>query len=191
DNSFFIMRRSKANALGLEHTCLRPVLPPPRELDLLVVEADADGYPLLEDPPVVIDCAHDKTTRGQVHPRLTAYLEAGERQGVADKYLTSKRKIWHAQERRPVPPILSTYMGRGEDDDAPFRFIRNHSNAVATNVYLLLYPTKRFADWLEGRSDKDDILDAIHKLLTSTSAHDLRAVGRLYGGGLRKMEPKE
>ena len=37
-------------------------------------------------------------------------------------------------------PFLCTYMGRQGADGNPFRFFRNHSRAVAANVYLMLYP---------------------------------------------------
>ena len=191
DNGFFVMTRARAQELGLEAECLRPVLPAPRNLADPVVLRDKDGYPLVGIPLALIDCSHSSTDRTKVHPRLAAYLEAGEIQGVSSKYLTSKRKIWHAQEQRAVPPILCTYMGRGEGEVTPFRFIRNHSDAIATNGYLLLYPTSRFAEWLADRRDAPAVLDEIHRLLGDIDGHDLRAVGRIYGGGLRKVEPGE
>jgi hypothetical protein len=80
-------------------------------------------------------------------------------------------------------------MGRGRiGDDKPFRFIRNSSAATAANVYLLLYPKEPLA-----RAMKDDpsVEPQVWEFLRGISAKDLLSEGRVYGGGLHKLEPKE
>jgi hypothetical protein len=72
--------------------------------------------------------------------------------------------------------------------DKPFRFILNQSRATAANVYLLLYPKPALAralaiDPMLGRQ--------IWEFLNGIDAATLLGEGRVYGGGLYKMEPKE
>ena len=52
----------------------------------------------------------------------------------------------------------------------------------------MLYPTPLLMRFIIGR---DDALHQIHAALQAISAEDLRAGGRVYGGGLHKMEPRE
>jgi hypothetical protein len=75
----------------------------------------------------------------------------------------------------------------GEDKSA-FRFILNHSRAITANVYLLLYPKAMLARMLHN---KPELLKAVWTALNEIPWDALLGVGRVYGGGLHKMEPKE
>ncbi|WP_377478334.1 MAG: hypothetical protein P2A85_07160 [Microcoleus anatoxicus] len=74
--------------------------------------------------------------------------------------------------------------GRGR----PFRFILNHSMATATNVYLMLYPKPALAKVL---LEKPQLLKEVWKALDRISDEALMGEGRVYGGGLHKLDPKE
>ena len=75
-------------------------------------------------------------------------------------------------------------MGRGTAK-SPFHFILNQSKAVATNSYLMLYPKFDISQYgLET-------LERIWEYLNSISVNDFEREGRIYGGGLRKIEPAE
>jgi len=80
-------------------------------------------------------------------------------------------------------------MGRGlEKREKPFRFILNRSRATAANVYLLLYPKPSLATVLASRPDFDmRVWDYLNSIPSAT----LLGEGRVYGGGLYKLEPKE
>jgi hypothetical protein len=81
-------------------------------------------------------------------------------------------------------------MGRGKlkNGGKPFRFILNSYKAVATNVYLLLYPRPFIARIFNNNPKFKKIAwNALNKI----SMEDLLAEGRVYGGGLHKLEPKE
>ena len=73
-------------------------------------------------------------------------------------------------------------------NESPFRFILNHSKATAANVYLMLYPKPILAASL---SDNPELYRAVWKALSSITAEMLMREGRIYGGGLHKLEPKE
>ena len=80
-------------------------------------------------------------------------------------------------------------MGRPGNGRKPFRFIRNRSDATATNLYLMLYPKTELAQVLMQKPE-------LHEVVFRDVASDRRrefhsAVGRVYGGGLYKMEPTE
>ena len=70
----------------------------------------------------------------------------------------------------------------------PSEFILNHSQATATNVYLLMYPKPALAQGLQTRSG---LLHEIWQALNQISAELMIKEGRVYGGGLHKLEPRE
>ncbi|MEG4940763.1 hypothetical protein [Microcoleus sp. F4-D5] len=80
--------------------------------------------------------------------------------------------------------IKIRYSGRGR----PFRFILNHSMATATNVYLMLYPKPALAKAL---LEKPELLKEVWQALDRISDDVLMGEGRVYGGGLHKLEPRE
>jgi predicted RNA methylase len=188
DNDFFILERADALAQGIPAQFLRPILPAPRLLEQTVVEADEDGYPLQPLQLALIDCDLTPEEIKRRHPRFWQYLEMGIEKGVHATYLASRRKPWYSQEDRPAPPFLCTYMGRNGSGRKPFRFIRNKSQATAHNVYLLLYPRGE----LKAALDADPTLhDRVFEALKAIDTGSFVGEGRVYGGGLFKMEPKE
>lgn len=187
-NGFFIMPRDAIAARGLPMAFFRPILPGPRHLEGDIVESETDGTPKLARRLFVLDCRLPEAEVKDRHPALWAYYQTG-RPKVAETYLCSGRSPWYAQENRPSAPFLCTYMGRNiAKRDKPFRFILNRSQATAANVYLLLYPKPALAKALAG----DPCLgQRIWEFLNGIDAATLLGEGRVYGGGLYKMEPKE
>jgi hypothetical protein len=187
-NDFFILSCAEAKRLGISERFLKPVLPSPRNLHETVIDADRRGYPRVENPRAVIDTDMSSDEIREECPALWHYLKQGQAQGIPELYLAGKRTPWYRQEQRPPAPFLCTYMGRGGRGQAPFRFFWNRSRATATNVYLLLYPTGP----LQVALDKDPTLqETVFDLLRGIESRALLSEGRVYGGGLHKLEPAE
>jgi hypothetical protein len=185
-NRYFILDRAEARGLGLPRRYLRPVLPGPRHVAGDVIARADDGFPAGLRSLVVLDCDLPIDEIRRRYPRLARYLELGRRRRIHLRYLPRHRRPWYGQERRPPAPILCTYMGRRHGGRF-IRFVRNHSEATATNVYHLLYPGAA----LRALVDADGaLLDHVFEGLRE--AEDaLEAAGRTYAGGLVKVEPRE
>jgi len=79
-------------------------------------------------------------------------------------------------------------MGRTRNGRKPFRFLWNQSAALASNLYLLLFPKGPLQVGLHAGQQ---ILPAVFQALRKIGTDAFIREGRVYGGGLYKMEPKE
>jgi adenine-specific DNA-methyltransferase len=187
-NEFFILNREKIAELGLSMEFFRPVLPSPRYIKNDEIEADEQGNPVLSQSLFLLDCRLPEDEIKSKYPNLWRYLESGKEK-IASRFLCKSRAIWYKQEDRSHTPFVCTYMGRGGSaSGSPFRFLLNHSRAVAANTYLMLYPKPHVAERLNSRPD---LIHAVWKLLNNIRPESLISEARVYGGGLHKIEPKE
>ncbi|HMD85364.1 MAG TPA: N-6 DNA methylase [Terriglobia bacterium] len=185
-NDFFILEQTRALDLGLPQEFLQPILPSQREIASTIIESDTEGFPARLPRFVLLDCPLPREEIEQGYPKLHNYLKRGEAQHLPQRYLPSSRRPWYRQEYRPPAPILCSYMARKKGDGTIFRFFRNHSKATAANVWLLLYPNAALKAALRT---SPDLLDTVFQYLQCATGVEL--VGRVYGGGLNKIEPRE
>ena len=186
DNDFFILDAESAERHKIPKRFLRPVLPSPR-----YVKGDRigneNGIPALSRKEFLFSCDLDEKTLKSEYPTVWRYIREGVERGVHNGYICSRRKPWYSCEKREWAPIVVPYMGRGAAGGRLFRFILNESNAITTNVYLMLYPKYHFAGKLKDKT----LLDAVWHSLNEIPSETLVSSGRTYGGGLHKLEPRE
>jgi len=187
-NRFFIRPRDEFLAMGIPREFLRPILPSSRHLVQRVIDRAPDGYPALDGPLALLDCplpAREVRTRC---PELWAYLDGALAREIQKRYLTRSRQPWYAQEQRAAAPVLAAYMGRGRAGQSPLRFFWNRSDALVTNSYLMLIPRRPLAELLSRDAGMGRI---VWQFLCEQKTIDLIGHGRVYGGGLVKLEPRE
>ncbi len=187
-NSFFILTEEQVEEHDIPCHFIKPVLPGPRHVTHEIVEALPNGAPDVTPRLYLLDCDQPEERIKACWPRFYDYLESGKRQKIHLSYLASHRAPWYSQEQRPPAPFLCTYMGRARNGKRPFRFIWNRSQATAHNVYLMLYPKGRLRDALTKTPElAADVFEALQRITPA----QIITKGRVYGGGLYKVEPKE
>lgn len=187
-NSFFILRDEEAETWHIPRRFLKPILPGPRCLTSDIIEPRADGGPVVFPQLYLVDCSEPEENIKTSWPRFYEYLQKGRRQEIHASYLASHRTPWYSQEQRPPAPFLCTYMGRSANGRSPFRFIWNRSDATAHNVYLMLYPESRLQNALNNHPE---LAARVFEGLQRVTPDEFISEGRVYGGGLHKVEPKE
>jgi hypothetical protein len=185
-NNFFILEESEATRIGLPAEFLKPILPSARLITGDSIEVGPGGFPADLPRLVLLDCALPPKAVAKRFSALHAYLQKGARARISRRYLPRSRSPWYSQEQRPPAPIICTYMARRKSNGQCLRFIRNRSKATAANVYLLLYPKPSLT---EAINIAPELLDEIFKRLQDL--RDIERSGRVYGGGLHKLEPRE
>jgi hypothetical protein len=184
-NDYFVLERKRANELRLSRDVLLPVLPKARYLHEDIIESDHDGFPVTDKQLCLVSCGLPWLALKSRFPSLAEYLESVPPE-IRKRTLVSSRKLWYQQEVRPPAPFVATYMGR-QSATSPIRFFLNRSSATALNNYLMIYPKPFLLELGWG----DQLQLEVFRVLRSVDNDDLLRCGRVYGGGLHKIEPKE
>jgi adenine-specific DNA-methyltransferase len=188
-NDFFILTPERVEELGIPSELLTPILPSPRYLPDDEIFSDTQGNPRLERKLFLLTCKQPMAYLQTRHPSVGNYLQQGENAGIPERYLCKHRPLWYLQETRDPAPFLCPYMGRHQSRKGkPFRFILNHSQAIAPNVYLMMYPKKHLKASI---SATPEFIKSVWKALNSIPMQSLIHEGRVYGDGLHKLEPRE
>jgi len=189
NNGFFVLDEEHVSMAGIERDALTPLLPGPRFLRDAVIDADDQGEPQIEKRRYLLSLDAQPEEVERRYPRAYQYLREGERAGVPSGGLCKMRKLWYQQEKREPPQYLVSYMGRANPvTGQSVRFFLNRSKGIATNGFICLYPRPFLVDLLSGRPDRETELLAC---LNAVPPGHVDAAGRQYGGGLKKIEPRE
>jgi hypothetical protein len=186
DNDFFILDKETIERYEIPQVFLRPILPSPRHIKGDRINND-HGMPIVQHQQFLFSCNLPESILKEKYPKVWEYVCLGYEKGVQKGYICSRRTPWYSCEDREPAAIVMPYMGRSETSNRLFRFILNTSEAITTNVYLLLYPKPQYAHCIKDKNVLEEIWHELNAIPTETLSRN----GRFYGGGLRKMEPKE
>jgi adenine-specific DNA-methyltransferase len=188
-NDYFVLTEEQVLLYRIPLEFVIPVLPAPRYLKEDKILADENGYPQVKTKLFLLSCDLPEDKIKSSYPFLWKYLQMGVEKGINQGYLCKNRKLWYQQEKRSDCRFLFAYMGRqNSEKNSPFRFLLNYSNATVTNAYHILYP-KPFLNQLI--KDNPEMVALLFQELKKISLESLIGEGRVYGGGLHKIEPGE
>ena len=174
NNKFFAVSPGRANELGLRSNELLALSPPG--------SSHLRGLALTTKH--LADLGKDGQSTFLFYPQAKpskaaeAYITDGHRTGVDTAYKCRVRKIWYRVPLVPPADLLLTCMNA----DTP-RLVANEANAYHLNSVHGVYLHE--AEREVGRE-----LLSLASLNSATLMH-AEMVGRAYGGGILKLEPKE
>lgn len=131
--------------------------------------ADATQLRTVIDIPADLDSLTDEQRRA-----VEGFLGWARRQGADKGYIARHRRAWWSVGLRQPPAILATYMAR-----RPPAFALNRAAARYINIAHGIYPRESWAS---------EVVVTLAEYLVRSS---FRKVGRVYSGGLIKLEPRE
>jgi adenine-specific DNA-methyltransferase len=174
-NEFFFLTRAQVAAVRLPDELLVPAVGRTRDVpgETLTPETmdrlEAAGRPTLLFSP-------DARPMDQFPSAVRDYLEHGAKLGIPERPLIRTRHPWYKMESRRVPHFLFAYLGRRNA-----RFIRNLAGVVPLTCFLCVYPS----------SDDRAFVDGLWEVLRDPATREnLRLVGKSYGDGAIKVEPR-
>lgn len=174
NNKFFTLTRAEAKHLGLRTGELLPISPPgSKHLQAMVFGQEAWEQLAAEGKRCFLFAPGDKPSAA-----ARAYIAEGEREGVHQGYKCRQRVAWWRVPMVECPDLFFTYMNH---DRA--RLVTNDARAHVLNS-------------LYGVRLNEDVRELGRGWLPLASLNTIsllggEMVGRAYGGGMLKHEPKE
>ncbi len=174
NNAFFSLTAEDARKFGLQETDLIRISPPgSRHMKGLALTEAAWKELARENARCFLLSPKD-----QPSDAARRYIEEGDKDGVSSAYKCRVRSPWWRVPLVATPDLFLTYMNH----DRP----RLVTNAVGADILNSVYGVR-----LNGgrRTIGKDLLPVAS--LNSVTLLGAEVVGRAYGGGLLKMEPRE
>ena len=174
-NDFFHLTEARARSLGIPPQFLLPAVARTRDVPGDVLDDQTLEALAATGRPTLLLCL-DGRPRSRFPAAVQAYLDEGERRGLPHRPLIATRRPWYRMEERRPPPILFAYLGRRNA-----RFIANRAQAVPLTGFLCVYP----------RQDRCARVEDLWEVLSDAQTlANLPLVGKSYGGGAIKVEPR-
>lgn len=178
-NEFFLFDKARIRASGIARAHFVPVIARARDATRLVLDpADLRALEARGRPTRLLALRRDQ----KLPPPVVAHLAEGARLGLPGRPLLSRRSPWWTTEADETPPILFTYLSRGDP-----RFVLNRARAIPLTTFLALWPRRPTAGL--PRTTWETLLAAA--LNTPGTLASLERHARAYGGSTRKIEPRE
>ena len=175
-NEFFFLTKEQIQELGLDQRFFLRAIGRTRDCSSSVLTKKALEELNAESRPTwLLNLGNEPQTA--LPKRLRAYLEKGERDGFPERALIKSRRPWYKMERRTPPPILFAYLGRRD-----CRFILNEADVVPLTGFLCVYPLN---------TTKQAVKRLWHALNHPDTLRNLLFVGKSYGKGALKVEPRQ
>ena len=171
-NAFFHLSASAAKRCGIEERHLKPCVGKAIDAEGFVFDQQDFARLAAAGRPAYLAALEGKLTRAE-----TAYVSQGEAQGLPRRYLLAARSPWYKMESRPPAPIWAAVFGRSR-----LKFVWNRAGVFNLTTFHCIYPRRREAEFA----------GALVACLNSRVVQRLcEQQQRVYGGGLRKFEPRD
>lgn len=171
-NSFFHLSPSQVRSVDLDPIHLKPCIGRARDVAGYVFGAEDFARLVKQDAATQLLCA-----QGNLSASEADYLASGEKEGLPERYLLSKRTPWYTMEKREPAPIWAAVFGRAE-----LRFVYNAAGILNLTTFHAIYPQRQNVT----------LAQALTACLNSPVVQNrARLQHRVYGGGLLKYEPKD
>ena len=174
-NGYFAMSEATRQEYGLNPRHLRRISPPGTK-HLKDLEFDGANWETLkaEGERVWLFCPSPRSRAEGVRQ----YVKDGEKQGVHKAYKCSIRRPWWKPSVVAVPDLFFTYMSH--------RYPRLVNNTAGVAFLNSMHGIRLRAD---PRNEAREALPLV--TLNSATMLGAETLGRSYGGGILKMEPRE
>src|SRR3989344_1673719 len=175
-NEFFFLTHEQFKSLGLDQRFFIRAVGRTRDCpNDTVTKMEVDELDSQGRPTWLLNLGGDPIET--LPKQLQTYLRQGEQQGFPNRALIMSLRPWYKMEKRVPPPILFAYLGRRD-----CRFILNKAEVVPLTGFLCVYPlinTQRASEQLWRALNHPDTIRNLH------------FVGKSYGGGALKVEPRQ
>lgn len=174
-NEFFFMTKEKAKELEIPKEFFLQAIGRTRDVEGLYITEETIKNLEGKGRPTLLFFPNGSPWEGMPES-VKNYIREGEKMGFAKHPLISTRHPWYKMEVREVPTFLFAYLGRRNA-----RFIKNEAGVVPLTGFLCIYPFL---------NDKEHIEKLWSVLQHPDTIANLQLVGKSYGSGAIKVEPR-
>jgi adenine-specific DNA-methyltransferase len=171
-NEFFFLTAQQVKEIGIPKEFLKRAVGRTKDANESVLTAKDVEKLERENRPTYLLSINEND---KIPKAITNYLNIGEEMGLPTRSLIQQRKPWYKMEKRQVPPLLFSYLGRRNS-----RFIKNEAGVLPLTGFLCVYPIYE---------DKEYIDNLWQALNHPDTLKNLKLVGKSYGSGAIKVEP--